>query len=81
MNQINPDPRLPADGKPLTQRLYELFRDVIARLNYLLNGGTLTVTTTEKNALVAFAGMMVYDETLGKLCVYNGSSWQTVTSA
>lgn len=81
MNILNPDPRLPIDGKPLTQRLYELLRDIIVRLNFLLNGGTLSVTTTEKNALSAFAGMVVFDKTLGKLCVYTGTAWQTITSS
>lgn len=38
------------------------------------------VTTTEKNALTASAGMVVFDTTLGKLCVYSGSAWQTITS-
>jgi hypothetical protein len=38
------------------------------------------VTTTEKNALTPSAGWVVFDTTLGKLCVYNGSAWQTVTS-
>jgi hypothetical protein len=46
-------------------------------------GGTVTVgtyTTAEKNALTPTAGMLVFDTTLGKLCVYSGSAWQTVTS-
>ena len=38
------------------------------------------VTTAEKNALTPSAGWVVFDTTLGKLCVYNGSAWQTVTS-
>ena len=38
------------------------------------------VTTTEKNALTPSAGWVVFDTTLGKLCVYSGSGWQTVTS-
>jgi hypothetical protein len=38
------------------------------------------VTTTEKNALAAEAGWVVFDTTLGKLCVYDGSAWETVTS-
>ena len=38
------------------------------------------VTTTEKNALTPGAGWVVFDTTLGKLCVYTGSAWQTVTS-
>jgi hypothetical protein len=42
---------------------------------------TRNVTTAEKNALTPAAGWIVFDTTLGKLCVYNGSAWQTVTSA
>lgn len=38
------------------------------------------LTTTEKNALTAVAGCVVFDTTLGKLCVYSGSAWQTITS-
>ena len=38
------------------------------------------VTTTQKNALTAEAGWVVFDTTLGKLCVYNGTNWQTITS-
>jgi len=38
-------------------------------------------TTVEKNALAASAGWLVFDTTLGKLCVYTGSVWETVTSA
>ena len=39
------------------------------------------VTTTQKNALTVSAGYLVFDSTLGKLCVYTGSAWQKVTSA
>lgn len=39
------------------------------------------VTTTAKNALTVTAGYIVFDSTLGKLCIYNGSAWQTITSA
>jgi len=38
------------------------------------------VTTAQKNALTPEAGWVVFDTTLGKLCVYDGSAWQTVTS-
>ena len=38
------------------------------------------VTTTQKNALTAQAGWVVFDTTLGKLCVYNGTNCQTITS-
>ena len=41
---------------------------------------TKTVTTTEKNALSPAAGWVVFDTTLGKLCVYTGAAWQTITS-
>lgn len=40
------------------------------------------MTTTQKNAISSPAeGLVVYDITLHKLCVYNGSTWETVTSA
>jgi len=38
------------------------------------------VTTAQKNALPAVSGQLVFDTDLAKLCVYNGSAWQTVTS-
>jgi hypothetical protein len=39
------------------------------------------MTTTQKNAITSpAAGLMVFDTTLAKLCVYSGSAWQTVTS-
>jgi len=41
---------------------------------------TRNVTTAEKNALAPEAGWVVFDTTLGKLCVYTGAAWQTITS-
>jgi hypothetical protein len=39
------------------------------------------MTTTQKNAIVGpVAGLVVFDSTLAKLCVYSGSAWQTITS-
>lgn len=38
------------------------------------------LTTTQKNALTPSNGQVVFDTTLAKLCVWTGSSWQTVTS-
>jgi len=39
------------------------------------------MTTTQKNAIASpVAGLMVFDTTLAKLCVYSGSAWQTITS-
>lgn len=40
------------------------------------------MTTTQKNAVSSpAAGLVVFDTTLAKLCVYSGSAWQTITSA
>ena len=36
-------------------------------------------TTVQKNALTGVAGMIVYDTTLNKLCVYT-TAWETITS-
>lgn len=39
------------------------------------------MTTTQKNAVTSpAAGLVVFDTTLAKLCVYTGSAWQTITS-
>ncbi len=39
------------------------------------------MTTTQKNAIATPAtGLMVYDTTLNKLCVYTGSAWETISS-
>lgn len=38
------------------------------------------MTTAEKNAIANVAGNVVFDTTLGKLCVNSGSGWQTITS-
>lgn len=39
------------------------------------------MTTTQKNAVTTpAAGLVVFDTTLSKLCVYTGSAWQTITS-
>jgi hypothetical protein len=39
------------------------------------------MTTTQKNAIGTPAqGLMVFDTTLVKLCVYNGTAWETITS-
>jgi hypothetical protein len=39
------------------------------------------MTTTQKNAIASPAvGLIIYDTTLNKLCVYTGA-WQTITSA
>ena len=42
--------------------------------------GVPVVTTVQKLALTVSAGYIVFDSTLGKLCVYSGSAWQTITS-
>ena len=39
------------------------------------------MTTVQKNAISApAAGLVVFDTTLAKLCVYSGAAWQTITS-
>lgn len=39
------------------------------------------MTTTQKNAIASpTSGMVVYDSTLNKLCVYGAASWETITS-
>jgi hypothetical protein len=38
------------------------------------------MTTTQKAAIANVAGNVVFDTTLGKLCVNTGSAWQTITS-
>ena len=39
------------------------------------------MTTTQKNAISGpAAGLIVFDTTLSKLCVYSGAAWQTITS-
>ena len=39
------------------------------------------MTTTQKNAIASpAAGLMVFDTTLAKLCVYSGTAWETITS-
>ena len=39
------------------------------------------MTTAQKNAIATpAAGLMVFDTTLAKLCVYSGAAWQTITS-
>jgi len=40
------------------------------------------MTTTQKLAIATpAAGLVVFDTTLSKLCVYSGAAWQTITSA
>jgi hypothetical protein len=40
------------------------------------------MTTTQKNAIgTPAAGLVIYDTTLNKLCVYTGAAWETITSA
>ena len=38
------------------------------------------MTTTQKALIANVAGNVVFDTTLGKLCVNSGSGWQTITS-
>lgn len=38
------------------------------------------MTTAQKVGIANLAGLVVFDTTLGKLCVNSGSGWQTITS-
>jgi hypothetical protein len=39
------------------------------------------MTTTQKTAVATpAAGLVVFDTTLAKLCVYSGAAWETITS-
>jgi hypothetical protein len=39
------------------------------------------MTTTQKNAISSPAeGLLIYDTTLHKLCVFTGTVWETITS-
>ena len=43
--------------------------------------GAPAMTTVQKNAIGSpIAGLIVFDTTLAKLCIYTGAAWQTVTS-
>ena len=86
MSRVPLDPRLPTVGaadydRQLNARLYDLLRHVLVALNAATEGRLPVVTTTEKNALAAAPGMVVFDTTLGKACVYTGSAWQTISSS
>lgn len=39
------------------------------------------MTTAQKNAISNTAGLVIFDTSLGKLCVNTGAGWQTITSA
>lgn len=54
---------------------------LINMVNPLAGLGVSVMTTAQKNALSPNrAGNIVYDTDLGKLCVNNGSAWETITS-
>ena len=93
--RASPLPNPPAEYEPqYIRQLIRVLENYFSQLdsntpNYaqsytadIFNGiaATKQVTTTEKNALTPSAGWVVFDTTLGKLCVYSGSAWQTVTS-
>ena len=39
------------------------------------------LTTAQKLALPLVEGAVIYDSTLKKMCICNGTAWETVTSA
>lgn len=43
--------------------------------------GAPSMTTAQKNAISSpIAGLIIFDTDLGKLCIYTGAAWQTITS-
>jgi hypothetical protein len=40
-----------------------------------------SLTTTQRNALTASAGMIIFNSTTSKINVYSGSAWEEVTSS
>lgn len=38
------------------------------------------MTTTQKNLITPLSGTVIYDSTLGKLCVRGATNWETITS-
>ena len=51
-----------------------------AQIQKLILNIAPSYTTTQKNSLANMAGQVIFDTTLGKLCVNTGSGWQTITS-
>ena len=40
------------------------------------------MTTAQRNAIgTPVAGLVIFDSTLAKLCVYTGAAWERITSA
>ena len=63
-----------------------LFVDSKGNIGQIVNSGTNArllphYTTTERDALTAVTGQMIYNTTSNKLNVYTGSAWEEVTSA
>lgn len=59
-----------ASARCTTQQIANLAQITVAQ----------NMTTAEKLALSAVSGRIVFDTTLSKLCVYNGTAWETITS-
>jgi hypothetical protein len=59
-----------ASARCTTQQIANLAQITVAQ----------NVTTAQKLVLSAVSGRIVFDTTLSKLCVYNGTAWETITS-
>lgn len=59
-----------------------VLEDTILQIETRLNSVKLPLyTTTQKEALINEAGLMVFDTTLGKACINTGLGWETISSS
>ena len=63
-----------------TRELETTINQLQNQIQQLLKAILPNYTTTEKDSLDATTGQGVFDTTLGKSCVYNGTTWETITS-
>ena len=65
----------------LTKTSYSMISGAVFNvLDYGADSTGSADSTSAIQAAITAAGLMVFDTTLAKLCVYSGSAWQTITS-
>lgn len=78
-----PNPPVEYDQRWANQYTRELENTIVqlqSNIQQLLKSVLPNYTTTEKESLDATAGQTVWDTTLAKASVYNGTTWETITS-